>query len=48
VRITVNKELSAEASGGSTIYYKGEGVIRDVNTSAGASLKKKSENDRKI
>lgn len=45
IRITVNKELKADASGGSTIYYKGDGIIRDIDTSGGASVKKKSDND---
>lgn len=45
IRITVNKELKAEASGGASIYYKGEVSIRDVNTSGGASVKMKAVND---
>jgi hypothetical protein len=43
VRISNLKELSAEASGGSTIFYKGAGLIRDISTSGGASVKRKSE-----
>jgi hypothetical protein len=43
VRITCLKELSAEASGGSSIFYKGAGLIRDISTSGGASVKRKSE-----
>ncbi|MFZ6023011.1 MAG: head GIN domain-containing protein [Bacteroidota bacterium] len=42
VRVTVNKELNATASGASAIYYKGEGLIRDINTSGGATVKRKS------
>lgn len=42
VRITVNKELSANASGGSDVYYKGSGLIRDLKTS-GSSIKKVSK-----
>jgi len=42
VRITVNKELSADASGGSDVYYKGSGLIRDLKTS-GSSIKKVSK-----
>ena len=42
VHITVNKELSANASGGSDVYYKGTGLIRDLKTS-GASIKKVSK-----
>ncbi len=41
VHITVNKELSANASGGSDVYYKGTGLIRDLKTS-GSSIKKVS------
>src|SRR5678815_2732900 len=42
VHITVNKELSANASGGSDVYYKGTGMIRDLKTS-GSSIKKVSK-----
>ncbi len=41
-RISVNKELSAQASGASSIYYKGEGLIRDINTSGSSSIKRRS------
>lgn len=44
IYITVNKELSAVASGGSVIYYKGSGLIRDISSSGGASIKRKSDN----
>ncbi len=43
VRITVNKELNAQASGGSTVFFKGTGLIRDVSSSGGASIKRKTE-----
>ncbi|MDE3252277.1 MAG: DUF2807 domain-containing protein [Bacteroidota bacterium] len=43
VRITVNQELNAVASGGSTIFYKGTGLIRDISSSGGASIKKRSD-----
>ncbi len=43
VRITVNKELNATASGGSTIFYKGDGLIRDISSSGGASVKKRAD-----
>lgn len=33
--ITVNKEITAEASGGSDIHYKGNGMIRDIKASGG-------------
>jgi len=42
IRITVNKELSAKASGASDIYYKGDAVIRELRSSGGASVSKKS------
>ncbi|MDB5246601.1 MAG: hypothetical protein JWQ40_995 [Segetibacter sp.] len=45
IRVTVNGELNADASGGSTIYYKGAGVAKVVNSSAGASIKNRSGND---
>jgi hypothetical protein len=43
VRLTVNKELSADASGGSTLFYKGTGLIRDISSSGGASIKKRAD-----
>ena len=43
VSITVNKELSATASGGSDIRYKGTGLIRDIKSSGGGSVKKISK-----
>ncbi len=43
IRITVNKELNAQASGGSSIYYKGSGLIRDISASGGASVKHKTD-----
>ncbi|NCT95340.1 MAG: DUF2807 domain-containing protein [Chitinophagaceae bacterium] len=43
VRITINKEFNASASGGSSIYYRGEGLIRDINTSGGATVKRRSD-----
>jgi hypothetical protein len=41
IKITVNKELSARASGASGVYYKGTGVIRDVKSSGASSISKK-------
>jgi hypothetical protein len=38
IKITVNKELSAQASGNSDVKYKGEGVIRDIKTSGSSSI----------
>jgi hypothetical protein len=43
IRMTVNKELSAAASGGSSIVYKGSGLIRDISSSGGASVKRRIE-----
>lgn len=40
VRISVGKELSATASSGGGIHYKGSGVIKDVNISSGGVVKK--------
>ncbi len=42
VRITVNKELNAHASGASSVSYKGDGVIRDSHISGASSVSKKS------
>ena len=41
INITVNKELNAHASGASDIYFKGEGVIRDIHTSGASSVSRK-------
>lgn len=38
IRVTVNKELSAHASGASDVQYKGSGVIRDIKTSGASSV----------
>jgi hypothetical protein len=38
VQITVNKELSARASGASDVRYKGDGLIRDIKTSGASSV----------
>jgi Putative auto-transporter adhesin, head GIN domain len=40
IKITVNKELSARASGASDVWYKGEGMIRDLKTSGSSSVSK--------
>jgi len=40
VHVTINKELSAKASGGGGIKYKGTALIRDLKTSGGGSVKK--------
>ncbi len=41
IQITMNKEMSAEASSGGYVSYKGSGVIRNVRTSSGGSVSKK-------
>lgn len=40
IKITVNKELSAHASGASDVRYKGEGVIKDIKTGGASSVSK--------
>jgi hypothetical protein len=42
IHITVNKELSAHASGASDVLYKGSGIVRDVRSSGASSVSKKS------
>ena len=41
IRITVTKELSARASGASSIHYKGEVVIKELHSSGASSVSKK-------
>jgi hypothetical protein len=45
IRITVSGEINADASGGSNIYYKGGGVGKTLNASAGASIKNRGGSD---
>lgn len=40
VKLTINKELTAKASSGGDIQYKGAGLIRDIQTSSGGGVKK--------
>ena len=40
VKITVNKELSAQATGASDVRYKGSGVIKDLKSSGSSSVSK--------
>ncbi|MES1216599.1 MAG: head GIN domain-containing protein [Bacteroidota bacterium] len=42
VYITVNKEMTASASGGSDIFYKGNGLIREIKSSGSSDIKKVS------
>jgi Putative auto-transporter adhesin, head GIN domain len=41
VKITVNKDLNARASGASKIQYRGSGVITDMRTSGASSVNKR-------
>ena len=38
IRITVNKQLDADLSGASSVYYKGEGVIRESHASGASTV----------
>ena len=40
IKVTVNKELSAHATGASDVRYKGNGVIRDLKSSGSSSVSK--------
>lgn len=42
IKVTVNKELTAHASGASGVHYKGNGVIRDIKSNGASSINKKS------
>lgn len=42
IQVTVDKELSAQASGASDIRYKGDGVIREIKSSGASSVTRKS------
>ncbi len=41
INVIIQKELKADASGGSAVNYKGSGVITSVNTSGGSAIRKK-------
>jgi hypothetical protein len=41
ITVTVNKELSADASGGSDIHYRGTGTVTKAGSSGGGSIKKR-------
>jgi hypothetical protein len=41
VQITVNKEISVEASGASDVEYKGSAMMRDVQSSGASSVSRK-------
>jgi hypothetical protein len=42
IKITVNKVLNAEASGATTINYKGTGMIGEIKTSGASHISKRS------
>ena len=42
IQITVNKELSARASGASDINYRGSGMIRDIKSSGASSISRRN------
>jgi hypothetical protein len=42
IKVTVTGELNANATGGSNIYYKGQGIGKVLNASGGASIKNRS------
>jgi hypothetical protein len=41
IRITINKELTAHASGASRVYYHGAPVIREMHSSGASNISKK-------
>ena len=43
IDINVTKELNAEASSGGAINYKGGGLIRNLRTGSGGSVKSQSK-----
>ena len=38
IRITVNKQLDADCSGASSVYYKGSGVLRESHSSGASNV----------
>jgi hypothetical protein len=42
IRITVNKQLDADASGASSIYFKGGGILRESHSSGASNVGHKS------
>ncbi|MFI5185511.1 MAG: head GIN domain-containing protein [Chitinophagales bacterium] len=42
INVTVNKELSAHATGASDVHYKGDGLIREIKTSGASNVSKRS------
>lgn len=42
IKITVNKALTATATGASSVYYKGEAAVTEVRSSGGSNITRKS------
>ena len=42
MQVTVTKEISAKASSGGSIRFKGEALIRDIDVNSGGSVKRQS------
>lgn len=42
IGITVNKELSAHATGASDVHYKGDGLIKEIKTTGASNISKRS------
>lgn len=42
IRISVEKEMSADLSGASTVQYKGNAMIREIKTSGASNISRKS------
>jgi hypothetical protein len=40
IQVTVTKEISAKATSGGYVRFKGEGLIRDINVNSGGSVKR--------
>ncbi len=41
IKITVNKELTANASGASSVYYKGSAVLKEAHSNGASNISKK-------
>ncbi|HMG68213.1 MAG TPA: head GIN domain-containing protein [Chitinophagaceae bacterium] len=42
ITVTVNKELSAHATGASDVHYKGDGLIKEIKASGASNISKRS------
>ena len=42
VRVTINRELNVTASGASSVYYKGNAVVKSIHTSGASSVSRRS------